>query len=135
MLNYDWLSMIGGACFGIVVGWISYRFIRFAPIEGLADLAIVIGVVGGAAVTAISHSSTGAFGAYGIGLFVGFFAYLRTAMDPAAPPWIGGTLRPRGEDARPGKGELLAPVPTGRNRQPSANGHPTVRNGKVESDD
>jgi len=134
MLEYDWLSMIGGACFGIVVGWISYRFIRFAPIKGMADIAIVIGVVGGAAVTATFHSGTGAFGAYGVGLFVGFFAYLRTAMDPAAPEWIGGTLRPREKELSPGKAESLSPVRTGRNREHSANGQPIEGNGKVGSD-
>jgi NhaP-type Na+/H+ or K+/H+ antiporter len=93
-----WLTIIGGLCFGLVVGWVTYRTIRYAPHGGLSDLSTVIGAVGGAAITALFPKESGAFGAYCIGLAIGFFAYLRTAKDPNAPAWMGGTSRPGPRD-------------------------------------
>ena len=93
-----WLTVIGGFCFGLVVGWVTYRTLRYAPHGGLSDLSTVIGAVGGAAITALFPSASGAFGAYCIGLAIGFFSYLRTAKDPAAPPWMGGSSRPGPRD-------------------------------------
>src|SRR5713101_7591152 len=69
-----WLTIIGGLCFGIVVGWVTYRTLRYAPHGGLSDLSTVIGAVGGAAITALFPKDSGAFGAYCIGLAIGFFA-------------------------------------------------------------
>jgi hypothetical protein len=120
MQEYDLLSILGAACFGIVIGWITYRSLRFSTSKGLGDIATVIGAVGGAAVTGIFPSRTGAFGAYCVGLFVGFFGYLRAAKDPAAPPWMGGTLRPPAEDTHSGTGGL-PPITRGAARQPPGN--------------
>ena len=89
-----WLSLVGAFCFGIVIGWVTYRALRFSTNKALSDIATVIGAVGGAAVTGLFPKETGTFGGYCIGLFIGFFAYLRTAQDPAAPPWLGGPSRP-----------------------------------------
>ncbi|SRR5713101_1208358 len=94
-----WLTIIGGLCFGIVVGWVTYRTLRYAPHGGLSDLSTVIGAVGGAAITALFPKDSGAFGAYCIGLAIGFFAYLRSSKDPAAPSWMGGTNRPGPRDS------------------------------------
>src|SRR5262245_14874014 len=104
-----WLSLVGAFCFGIVIGWVTYRALRFSTTKTLGDISTVIGAVGGAAVTALFPKESGAFGAYCIGLFIGFFAYLRSAKDPAAPPWMGGSLRPPA-DERPSSGGGLPPV-------------------------
>ena len=69
------LYLIGAGCFGAVVGWITHRTLRRAETTGLGDIATVIGAIGGAAVLAIFDEKV-AFGVYGIGLFVGFVAYL-----------------------------------------------------------
>lgn len=73
------LATIGAAFFGIVVGWITYRTLRRK--EGkvaLSDISTVIGAVGGAAITALFGSSQ-VFGAYSIGLAIGFFGYFVVA--------------------------------------------------------
>ncbi len=77
------LSGLGAFAFGLVVGWVTYRTLRRNTSNGLSDIASVIGAVGGAAVTALFPQETGAFGAYCLGLALGFFAYLRTAMNIA----------------------------------------------------
>ena len=88
-----WLTLLGGFCFGLVIGWVTYRTLRFSPHGGLSDLSSVIGAVGGAAVTNLFPRETGVFGVYCIGLAIGFFSYLRSAKDPAAPAWMGGSSR------------------------------------------
>jgi uncharacterized membrane protein YeaQ/YmgE (transglycosylase-associated protein family) len=68
-------SGIGAVCFGIVVGWVTYRTLRRREgTAALSDIATVIGAVGGAAVTALFKSDL-LFGLYCIGLAGGFFAY------------------------------------------------------------
>lgn len=89
------LATVGAAFFGIVVGWIVYRTLRRK--EGkvaLSDISTVIGAVGGAAITALFNSGQ-VFGAYSIGLAVGFFTYFVVAykIDPkntiAITKWMG----------------------------------------------
>jgi DMSO reductase anchor subunit len=66
----------GAVCFGLVVGWVTYRTLRRAKdAVGLSAIASVIGAVGGAAVTSIYPTKT-LFGWYSIGLAAGFFSYL-----------------------------------------------------------
>ena len=85
-----WLTIIGALCFGIVVGWTTYRTLRRNPTNGLTDLATVIGAVGGAAITGIWKPGSGAFGTYCIGLIIGFFGYLTiAATNKNAPEWMG----------------------------------------------
>ena len=79
--------------FGLVIGWITYRTLRRK--EGavaLSDLATVIGAVGGAAVTALFRSED-LFGAYSIGLAIGFFAYFAVGLllygKNAQKAWMG----------------------------------------------
>jgi uncharacterized membrane protein YeaQ/YmgE (transglycosylase-associated protein family) len=70
------LGMIGAACFGLVIGWITYRTLRRrTDAAHLTDIAAVIGAVGGGAVTALFKSAD-LFGCYSIGLAAGFFGYL-----------------------------------------------------------
>jgi uncharacterized membrane protein YeaQ/YmgE (transglycosylase-associated protein family) len=69
------MENIGAFCFGLVIGWITYRTLRRK--EGgaaLSDIAAVIGAIGGAGVTALFDSGE-LFGSYCIGLAIGFFAY------------------------------------------------------------
>jgi len=87
------LALIGAVCFGVVMGWITYSTLRRLERRALTDLTSIVGALGGAAVTALFPVKSGAFGAYCIGLAVGFFAYLKTARQPGAPDWLG--------DARP----------------------------------
>jgi hypothetical protein len=66
----------GAVCFGLVVGWITYRTLRRTEDKvGLSDIATVIGAVGGGAVTTLFDDEQ-LFGLYAIGLAIGFFAYL-----------------------------------------------------------
>jgi NhaP-type Na+/H+ or K+/H+ antiporter len=83
------LTLVGALCFGIVVGWVTYRTLRRTPTSGLSDIATVIGALGGATVTALFSQGTGAFGAYCIGLIIGFFGYLKFAAEKNAPDWMG----------------------------------------------
>lgn len=66
---------LGALCFGLVVGWVTYRTLRRKDGTALSDIASVIGAVGGAAVTALFKPSTDAFGWYSVGLAIGFFLY------------------------------------------------------------
>jgi hypothetical protein len=77
----------------LVIGWITYRTLRRK--EGttqLSDLATVIGAVGGAAVTKL-FDEPDLFGAYSIGLAVGFFLYFAVAVKTegkdSAAKWMG----------------------------------------------
>lgn len=70
------LEQIGAALFGLVVGWICYRTLRRREDKAaLSDLATVVGVIGGGAVTALFKAGD-SFASYSIGLAIGFFAYL-----------------------------------------------------------
>ena len=70
------MLIYGALCFGLVIGWITYRTLRRSKTNGINDIAAVIGAVGGAAVTLLFPAGSLAFGAYCIGLAIGFFGYL-----------------------------------------------------------
>ena len=71
------LELLGAGAFGVVVGWLLFFLNRHRPDEvQLADLVTVIGAIGGGAILALFPAESKLFGAYGIGLFVGFFGYL-----------------------------------------------------------
>lgn len=70
------IIQIGSLCFGLVVGWITYRTLRKTKeAVSLSNIATVIGAVGGAAVTGLFGDKQ-VFATYAIGLAVGFFLYL-----------------------------------------------------------
>jgi uncharacterized membrane protein YeaQ/YmgE (transglycosylase-associated protein family) len=73
------MLIFGSVCFGLVIGWVTYRTLRRSPSNGLSDIAIVIGAVGGAAITTLFPSETEMFSYYCLGLAIGFFAYLIVA--------------------------------------------------------
>jgi len=73
------MNSFGPFCFGLVIGWVTYRTLRRkADGVALGDIAAVIGSVGGATVVALFKSD--AFDGYCIGLAVGFFAYFLTGI-------------------------------------------------------
>lgn len=73
------VQMLGAAGFGIIIGWYVYFINRYRKEDvQFSDIATVIGIIGGGAILALFPTGTDLFGAYGIGLFIGFFAYLIT---------------------------------------------------------
>jgi hypothetical protein len=70
------IQLLGAGGFGILIGWYVYYINRYrkAGVE-LGDLVTVVGVLGGGAVLALFPAQTDLFGAYGIGLCMGFFGY------------------------------------------------------------
>ena len=73
------LVLVGAGGFGAVIGWYLYYVNRYRRADvQLTDLVTVIGAIGGGAILALFPAGTALFGAYGIGLFVGFFGYLAT---------------------------------------------------------
>lgn len=70
------LQLWGAGGFGVLIGWYVYYINRYRKGDvQLTDLVTLIGVLGGGAVLALFPARTDLFGAYGIGLFAGFFAY------------------------------------------------------------
>jgi hypothetical protein len=70
------LQLIGAGCFGALIGWYVYYINRYRKGDvQISDLVSVIGVVGGGAVLALFKPESDLFGAYGIGLAIGFFSY------------------------------------------------------------
>jgi hypothetical protein len=88
-------TMLGAACFGLVIGWVTYRTLRRSAGGGLSDISTVIGAVGGAAVTGLFSPQSGAFGSYSIGLMIGFFGYAFAAIKisksegKSVDQWLG----------------------------------------------
>jgi hypothetical protein len=72
---------LGALAFGAVIGWYLYFVTRYrSDAVKLGDVASVLGALGGSAVLALFPAGTDLFGAYGVGVFVGFFGYLATLM-------------------------------------------------------
>jgi hypothetical protein len=70
------LQLWGAGCFGVLIGWYVYYINRYRKSDvQFSDLVTLIGVIGGGAIMALFPSRTDLFGAYGIGLAVGFFSY------------------------------------------------------------
>jgi len=70
------IAGFGAACFGLVIGWVTYRTLRRREgAAALSDIATVLGAVGGGAVTALFETEA-LFAWYSVGLAVGFFLYL-----------------------------------------------------------
>ncbi|HVS07135.1 MAG TPA: hypothetical protein VHK65_13365 [Candidatus Dormibacteraeota bacterium] len=72
----DALTLWGAGAFGVVIGWFVYYINRYRSGDiQLSDIVTLIGALGGAAVLALFKPGTNLFGAYGVGLAIGFFAY------------------------------------------------------------
>ena len=70
------LQIVGAGAFGALIGWYVYYINRYRVGDvQFSDLVTLVGVLGGAAILALFPAGTDLFGAYGIGLAVGFFGY------------------------------------------------------------
>jgi hypothetical protein len=70
------LQLLGAGAFGALMGWFVYYTNRYRRNEvQFSDLVTLVGIIGGGAVLALFPAKTDLFGAYGIGLFLGFFGY------------------------------------------------------------
>jgi hypothetical protein len=71
------MAEFGAFAFGVVIGWFTYFTNRYRTGSvQFSDITTLVGVIGGGAVTALFGDARSAlFGAYGLGLAVGFFAY------------------------------------------------------------
>lgn len=70
------IQLLGAGGFGAIIGWYVYYVNRYRK-GGVqfSDLTTVVGILGGGAVLALFPARSDLFGAYGIGLFIGFFGY------------------------------------------------------------
>ena len=70
------LQLLGAGGIGVIIGWHVYYINRYRKGDvQLTDLVTLLGILGGGAITALFPARTDLFGAYGIGLFGGFFTY------------------------------------------------------------
>jgi hypothetical protein len=70
------LQLLGSGGIGVIIGWHVYMINRYRKGDvQLSDLVTLLGILGGGSITALFPARTDLFGAYGIGLFCGFFAY------------------------------------------------------------
>jgi hypothetical protein len=70
------IQLLGAGGFGAIIGWYVYYINRYRKDDvQLSDLVTLIGILGGGAILALFPARTDLFGAYGIGLFTGFFGY------------------------------------------------------------
>ena len=68
---------IGAVCFGIVIGYVTYRTLVRKGDSSISDLAAVLGAVGGGVVTERFDQKGGdTFGWYAIGLLAGMAVFL-----------------------------------------------------------
>jgi hypothetical protein len=76
MIELPSVQLIGAGCFGMLIGWYVYYINRYRKGDvQLSDLVTLVGVIGGGTVLTLFPSGTDLFGAYGIGLAIGFFGY------------------------------------------------------------
>ena len=75
------LQLWGSGCFGAIIGWYVYYINRYRKGDvQLSDVVTLIGIIGGAAIQALFKPDGALFGAYGVGLAVGFFGYFLSLM-------------------------------------------------------
>jgi len=70
------IQLLGAGGFGALIGWFVYYINRYRKGDvQFSDLTTIIAILGGGAILALFPAQTDLFGAYGIGLFAGFFGY------------------------------------------------------------
>jgi hypothetical protein len=67
---------VGATCFGVVLGYVTYRTLVRKSSAAISDIAAVGAAVGGGVVSQINHGSADSFGWYSIGLLIGFAVFL-----------------------------------------------------------
>jgi hypothetical protein len=134
------IQLLGAGCFGIVIGWFVYYLNRYRKSDvQLSDLVTLVGVLGGGTVLTLFPAKTDLFGAYGVGLAIGFFGYFvvliilvaisknfnvdwfldgrrrALATDEERPGDVAATIRPMGVVEKPAPPPVNAPgtIPSG----------------------
>lgn len=109
------IQLWGAGCFGLLIGWYVYYINRHRKSDvQLSDLVTLLGVLGGSAVLALFPARTDLFGAYGIGLAVGFFGYFLVLVvlvgisENFDADWFLD-----GRNKAPGPGFVVGPIPMG----------------------
>ena len=95
------VNEIGAVCFGVVVGYLTYRtLVRSGTTTSLDDLPAVLAVIGGGVITGLFPADSQLFGWYAIGLLAGmalfFLVYLalngaKKTGEVMLAPTLGGT--------------------------------------------
>jgi hypothetical protein len=71
----DW-KIVGAMAFGLVIGWYVYYVNRYRKGDvQIGDITTIIGAIGGGAILALYDRGSDFFGAYAVGLAIGFFLY------------------------------------------------------------
>lgn len=91
------LYLFGAGAFGIVVGFITYRTLVRAQTTGVADLATVIGAIGGGTITTLFGPADGSgFAVYSICLLPGMALYLVLSLALRGKKETGSIVLGRG---------------------------------------
>ena len=70
------IQLLGAGGFGMLIGWYVYYINRYRKGDvQFSDLSTIIAILGGGAILALFPAKSLLFGAYGIGLAIGFFGY------------------------------------------------------------
>ena len=107
------LQLFGSFCFGALIGWYVYYINRYRKGDvQLSDIVTLVGVLGGSTVLVLFPARSDLFGAYGIGLAVGFFGYLLALIAMVKHSrnfdvdwFLDGRRRRPGSEFEPGTGE------------------------------
>jgi hypothetical protein len=104
------LQLLGAGGFGALIGWYVYYVNRYRKADvQLGDIATLVGAIGGAAILTLFPAKTDLFGAYGIGLAIGFFGYFLVLLvmvrrsDKFAVEWFldGRRTKPEQDEVIP----------------------------------
>ncbi len=117
------IQKVGAGFFGALIGWYVYYINRHRKSDvQLSDLVTLLGVIGGAAILELFPAKSDLFGAYGIGLGIGFFGYfvvlviLVAVTKTFTAAWfLDGRVPKLGADEAAGSGEHamdVKPPPT-----------------------
>lgn len=110
MTETNWLPTLGAGAFGVIIGWFVYFTNRYRKGNvQFSDITALVGAIGGGAILTLFEAKTDLFGAYGIGLFIGFFAYFIALifLVKAAHPVFGWTWFLDGRRKRPADDEII----------------------------
>jgi hypothetical protein len=106
----------GAFAFGAVIGWFTYFVNRHRASVNLADVAVIVGALGGGAILTLFPEETVLFAAYGLGLAAGFFGYflvlvamvlrnnrwtMEWFLDGRRPKFLDHQIGPSGDGSRP----------------------------------
>lgn len=113
------IQLLGAGGFGAIIGWYVYYINRYRKGDvQLSDIVTLIGILGGGSILTLFPERSDLFGAYGVGLAIGFFSYffILYGFVAASPNFtVDWFLDGRRKD--PGQGWL---IPEGTRQQSSA---------------